>query len=156
MNIDLTPLIQAGVPLVLSAAAATIPIIGGFAVREFQKFTKIKLSDQQLADVQHQIAEIKAAADQAANLAYSHMLTYGATIPMKNVAIAMGLNRMLASVPDYLKANGITPEHAAGMVETRLAGLLAAGPTVTVAATTPAADAASAALPSVPAPAAVA
>lgn len=156
MNIDLTPLIQAGAPLVLSAAVAAIPIIGGFAVREFQKFTKIKLSDQQLAEVQHQLTEIKAAADQGANLAYSHLVTYGASVPVKNVALAVGANWVLKSVPDYLKANGVTPEHVAGMVETRLGGLLAADPTVTVASAAPATEAASAApdpVPAIPVPA---
>ncbi len=126
MTLDLTPVIQALATLVLAVVVPTIP----YAVVLIQRHTGIKLTDQQTA-------AITGAADQGANLAYGWLVTQAASVaqvPMKNVALAVGVNHVLASVPDALKAIGITPDHVSAMVEARLGGLLAADPTVSVAA----------------------
>ena len=125
MQIDLAPAVAALAPLAYAAVVAAIPYCLVLARRALG----IKLTAQQAAAVQ-------SAAEAGAKAAYGFLATNGAAftdVPVRNAAIAVGANHVLASVPDALKAMGLTPEHVSAMVEARLGGLLAADPTVSLA-----------------------
>ena len=82
-----------------------------------------------------QAATVQTAANAGAQAAYGYLANNIASyrdIPVRNVAIAKGVQHVLASTPDALTALGITPDQVKAMVEARFGGLLAADPTVTI------------------------
>ncbi len=124
MQIDLTPALTALAPLVLAVVTAAIP----YGLAQVRRMLGLRLTAQQAATV-------TAAADAGAQAAYGFLVTNGASVldaPVRNAAIAVGANHVLASVPAALAALGLTPEHVSAMVSARLGGLLAADPTVSV------------------------
>lgn len=125
-TIDLGPVIQALAGLVLAAVLPAIPIL----VATMRKKLNLQITDAQ-------VAAITGAAQQGANFAYGMIVKSGGSVAapqQMSQAITAGVNHVLSSVPDALKTIGITPQHVSAMVEARLGGLLAADPTVTVAA----------------------
>ena len=125
MQIDLAPVAAALAPLAYAAVVTAIP----YGLVLARRALGIKLTAQQAASVQ-------SAAEAGAKAAYGFLATNGASyadVPVRNAAIAVGANHVLASVPGALKAMGLTPEHVSAMVEARLGGLLASDPTVSLA-----------------------
>ena len=124
MQIDLAPAAAALAPLAYAAVAAAIP----YGMVLARRALGLKLTTQQAAAVQ-------SAAEAGAKAAYGFLATNGASyydVPVRNAAIAVGANHVLASVPAALKAMGLTPEHVTAMVEARLGGLLAVDPSVSL------------------------
>jgi hypothetical protein len=123
-QVDLTPLIQALASLLVAVLVAAVPI----ALRAFLALVHLRLTDSQ-------IAAVKDAAQQGANVAYGVLVEQGASVgrmDVRNAAVAIGVNHVLASVPDALAAAGITPAHVSEMVTARFGGLLAADPSVSL------------------------
>ena len=121
MAIDLAPLVQA---LALAAITAATPYLAPL----LRRYLNIRLTATQAATVQ-------AAASAGAQAAYGYLANNIASyrdIPVRNAAIAKGVQHVLASTPDALAALGITPDQVKAMVEARFGGLLAADPTVTI------------------------
>lgn len=121
--IDVSPALQALAGLLCAALAAAVPLL----VSKAERALGLSLTAQQTAAV-------TGAADSGAQLAYGFLVANAAQygdVPMRNAAIAAGVNHVLASVPNALGALGLTPEHVHAMVEARLGGLLARDPTVT-------------------------
>ncbi|MBW4089877.1 MAG: hypothetical protein HIU82_02040 [Proteobacteria bacterium] len=140
MQIDLAPAVTALAPLALAAFTAAIP----YGLVLARRAIGLRLTA-------HQVAVVTGAADAGAKAAYGFLVANGASyadVPVRNAAIAVGANHMLASVAPALRALNLTPEHVSAMVSARLGGLLAADPTVGVtapAAVKPAAPVAAAA-----------
>jgi len=126
MSVDLTPLVQALAALALAALFAMTPYLAPI----LRRYLHVSLSTTQAAAVQ-------AAADAGAKAAYGYIAANGASfrdVTIRNTALASGVQHVVASVPDALNELGITPEHVRSMVEARFGGLLAADPTVSIAA----------------------
>ena len=124
MAIDLAPLVQALAALALAAITAATPYLAPLR----RRYLNIRLTATQAAPVQ-------TAANAGAQAAYGYLANNIASyrdIPVRNVAIAKGVQHVLASTPDALAALGITPDQVKAMVEARFGGLLAADPTVTI------------------------
>lgn len=124
MAIDLAPLVQALAALALAAITAATPYLAPL----LRRYLNIRLTATQAATVQ-------TAANAGAQAAYGYLANNIASyrdIPVRNVAIAKGVQHVLASTPDALAALGITPDQVKAMVEARFGGLLAADPTVTI------------------------
>jgi hypothetical protein len=123
--VDLTPLVQALAALALAAASAATPFIAPL----LRRYLHIQLSATQAAAIQ-------SAADAGAKAAYGYIATSGAsyrTDVIRNAALAIGVQHVMASTPDAIAALGLTPDHVQRMVEARFGGLLANDPTVTIA-----------------------
>ncbi len=128
MEIDLAPLVRALAPLALAAFTAAVP----YALVLARRAIGLKLTSQQQASV---IASV----DSGAQAAYGFVATRGESIcdaSVQNVAIATGVNHVLANVAPALRALNITPERVHAMVSARFGGLLAADPTVSIMAAT--------------------
>jgi hypothetical protein len=124
MTVDLTPLVQALAALALAAISAATPFIAPL----LHRYLHIQLSATQATAVQ-------AAADAGAKAAYGYIATSGVsyrTDLIRNAAVAIGVQHVMASAPGAIAALGITPDHVHRMVEARLGGLLAADPTVSI------------------------
>ena len=124
MDIDLAPLVQALAALALAAVTAATP----FLVPLLRRFLNIRLSTTQAAAIQ-------TAADVGAQAAYGYIAASTSSyhdVPIRNAAIAKGVQHVVASTPQALTALGVTPEHVRDMVEARFGGLLAADPTVSI------------------------
>lgn len=124
--VDLTPLVQALAALALAAASAATPFIAPV----LRRYLHIQLSATQAAAIQ-------SAADAGAKAAYGYIATTGAsyrTDVIRNAALAIGVQHVMASTPDAIAALGLTPDHVQRMVEARFGGLLAADPSVSIAA----------------------
>ena len=124
MNVDLAPLVQAFAALLLAAITAATP----FIVPLLRQYLSIKLTAEEANTVQK-------AADVGAKAAYGFIVAAGAKytdVPIRNVAIATGVQHVLVSTPDAIKALGIDEDHVTAMVSARLGGLLATDPTVTI------------------------
>ena len=124
MDIDLAPLVQARAALALAAVTAATP----FLVPVLRRFLNIRLSTTQAAAIQ-------TAADVGAQAAYGYIAASTSSyhdVPIRNAAIAKGVQHVVASTPQALTALGVTPEHVRDMVEARFGGLLAADPTVSI------------------------
>jgi hypothetical protein len=131
MSIDLTPLVQALLALALAAVTAATP----FTAPLLRRYLHVQLTAAQAAAVQ-------SAADAGAQAAYGFIATNAASyrdVAIRNTALAKGVQHVMASTPAALNALGITPDHVQAMVEARFGGLLAADPTVTIGAVSPAA-----------------
>jgi hypothetical protein len=123
--VDLTPLVQALAALALAAAGAATPFIAPL----LRRYLHIQLSATQAAAIQ-------SAADAGAKAAYGYIASSGAsyrTDVIRNAALALGVQHVMASTPDAVAALGLTPEHVQRMVEARFGGLLAADPSVSIA-----------------------
>ena len=126
MTIDLTPLVQMLAALALAALSAAIPYLTPLLYR----YLHIRLTATQAAAIQN-------AANVGAQAAYGYIATNAASyldVPVRNAAVAKGVQHVLASTPDALAALGVTPDHVRQMVDARLGGLLAADPNVSIAA----------------------
>jgi hypothetical protein len=126
MTVDLTPLVQALAALALAAISAAIPYLAPLLSR----YLRIRLSATQAATIQ-------TAADVGAQAAYGFIATHAANyrdVTIRNMALAKGVEHVIASTPDALTALGVTPFHVEQMIEARFGGLLAADPTVSIAA----------------------
>lgn len=124
MDIDLTPLVQALAALALVAVTTATP----FLVPLLRRFLNIRLTAAQAAAIQ-------TAADAGAKAAYGYIVASASSyrnLPIRDAAIAKGVQHVVASTPEALTALGVTPEHVRDMVEARFGGLLAADPTVTI------------------------
>jgi hypothetical protein len=78
---------------------------------------------------------LTAATGRAGGIAYSAMVAEADHLgdePIKNVAIAKGVNYLAAALPDTIKALGVTPDHLGAMVSAELGRLLAADPNVAI------------------------
>lgn len=129
MDVNFAPVIGVLLPLALSAATAAIGVGVPWALRLAHKRLGVALTA-------HQVAVLTQAADKGAELAYGFLVgntAHYADVPMRNAAIATGVNHVLASVPAAMKALGLTPDHVHAMVDARLGGLLAKDPTVSIA-----------------------
>jgi hypothetical protein len=123
--VDLTPLVQAVATLALAAVTAATPFIAPL----LRRYLHIQLSTSQAAAIQ-------TAADAGATAAYGYIATSGAsyrTDLIRNAALAIGVQHVMASTPEAIAALGLTPEHVQRMVEARFGGLLAKDPTVSIA-----------------------
>jgi hypothetical protein len=130
MHVDLTPLVQALAALALASVTAAAPY---FSVL-LQRYLHVRLTATQAAIVQ-------TAAEAGAKAAYGYIAENAASyrdVPIRDAAIAKGVQHVAASAPEALTALGITPEHVRNMVEARFGGLLAADTAVSIA--TPAAS----------------
>jgi len=128
MEIDLAPLVRALAPLALAAFTAAVP----YALVLARRAIGLKLTSQQQASV---IASV----DSGAQTAYGFVATRGGNVcdaSIRNVAIATGVNHVLASIAPTLRALNITPERVHAMVSARFGGLLAEDPTVSILAAT--------------------
>lgn len=126
MIIDLTPLVQALAALALAALSALAPYLAPL----LRRYLHVQLTATQAATVQ-------AAAAAGAQAAYGYIATNTGNfrdVTIRNAALAKGVQHVMASTPDALAALGITPDHVQQMVEARFGGLLAADPTVSIAA----------------------
>jgi hypothetical protein len=126
MIIDLTPLVQALAALALASLSATTP----YLVPLLRRYLHVQLTATQAAAVQ-------SAAVAGAQAAYGYLAINSASyrdVTIRNVALAKGVQHVMASAPDALAALGITPDHVQQMVEARFGGLLAADPAVSIAA----------------------
>lgn len=124
MQIDLAPAMLVLAPLMLAAITAAVP----YGLVLARRAIGLKLTSQQQKSV-------TAAVDAGAQAAYGFLATNGASfldVPMRNKAIANGVNHVVAAVAPALKALSITPERVHAMVDARLGGLLAADPTVSL------------------------
>ncbi len=124
MTVDLTPLVQALAVLALAAISAATPFIASL----LHRYLHIQLSATQAASVQ-------SAAEAGAKAAYCYIVTSGAsyrTDLIRNAAVAIGVQHVMASTPAAMAALGITPDQVHRMVEARFGGLLAADPTVSI------------------------
>ena len=126
MSIDLTPLVQALAALVMTALVAATPYLAPLLGR----YLRIRLSATQAAAIQ-------SAADVGAQAAYGYIATNAASYlnpTIRSAALAKGVQHVMASAPEALAALGITDDHVRAMVEARFGGLLAADPSVSIAA----------------------
>ena len=124
MDIDLTPLVQALAALALTAMTAATP----YLVPLLRRYLHIQLTATQAEAIQ-------SAANAGAQAAYGYLAANTASyrdVSIRNVAIAKGVQHVVASAPEALTALGVTPEHVRNMVEARFGGLLAADPTVSI------------------------
>ena len=123
--VDLTPLVQALAALALAAVSAATPFIAPL----LRRYLHIQLSATQAGAVQ-------SAADAGAKAAYGYIAASGMsyrTDLIRNAAIAIGVQHVMASTPDAINALGLTPDQVHRMVEARFGGLLAADPNVSIA-----------------------
>ncbi|MBU6499788.1 MAG: hypothetical protein KGJ41_02670 [Rhodospirillales bacterium] len=126
MIIDLTQVVQVLLALSASALTASVPYVAP-AIR---RYLHVSLS----AD---QARLITQAAGRGAGIAYAFLASNDAAfshVEIRNVALAKGVNHVLASFPDALAQLGVTPAHVQSMVEAELGRLLAADPSVKLAA----------------------
>lgn len=126
MQVNLAPLVSLG----LTFAATVLPVVAAAAAQAAVRHLGVQ-RNAALA------GEIATAAKQAAGLAY-HMLaveTGGVgDAEIHNVALARAVNAMSANAGPALAALGVTPDRAATMVKGELGQLLAAYPSVAIAA----------------------
>jgi hypothetical protein len=130
MSIDLTPLVQALAALALSAIISATPYLAPL----LRRYLGIRLTATQAAAIQ-------SAADAGAQAAYGYIATGASSYlnpTMRSAALAIGVQHVIASTPDALAALGVTDDHVRRMVEARFGGLLAADPSVSIAAPQPA------------------
>lgn len=130
MMANLLPALDALRGLVYAAVLAALPIVIPTLLR--------RLNMGIAAD---QAARIEKAAEAGAGLAYQYAAAHEgglSNVPVRDAALAAGINHVSASVPAALDALGITPEHVSQMVAARLGALLANDPTVTAGTPTPA------------------
>jgi hypothetical protein len=130
MMIDLTPLVQALSTLALAALGAAISYLAPL----LRRYLHIQLTAAQAA-------AIETAATVGAQAAYGFIAANSANYrdaKIRDVALATGVQHVLASAPNALAALGITPDHVKQMVEARFGGLLAADPNVSIAGAPPA------------------
>jgi hypothetical protein len=126
MGIDLTPLVQALAALALAATSAATPYLAPL----LRDYLHIRLTTTQAAAIQ-------TAADAGAQAAYGYIAKNAGSyrdVAIRDAAIARGVQHVVSSTPEALTALGVTPEHVHSMVEARFGGLLAADPTVSIAA----------------------
>ncbi len=139
MQVNLAPLVSLG----LTFAATVLPAAAAVAAQALIRH----LGVQRNAVLSAQIAT---AAKQAAGVAY-HLLaveTGGVgDAAIHNVALAKAVNTMSDNAGPALAALGVTPDRAASMVKGELGQLLAAYPSVSIAAPAPRAPAAGAPQP---------
>jgi hypothetical protein len=131
MILDLTPLVQALAALALAGISAATPYLAPL----LRRYLHVRLSATQAAAIQ-------SAADAGAQAAYGYIAANGASyrdVTIRNVAVAKGVQHVIASTPEALAALGITPDHVQQMVEARFGGLLAADANVSIASPSPAA-----------------
>jgi hypothetical protein len=124
-SIDFSPLITAFV----SFAGVAIPAIGIWLSTLIKQ--KLKL-DASSADS----LLIDNAVQRAGGLAYNTMVELAGTvptIPLKNAALAAGINHVMASIPDALARKGLDNATLTRMVTGELGKLLASDPSVSVA-----------------------
>jgi hypothetical protein len=129
MIMDLTPLVQALTALALVALTSATPYLAPV----LRRYLHIRLTATQAAAIQ-------SAADAGAKAAYGYIATNTASyrdVTIRNVALAKGVQHVIASTPEALAALGITEDHVRRMVEARFGGLLAADPSVSIAETQP-------------------
>ncbi len=148
-SINIAPIMQVCVAFAGAAITASTPYAVYLIEKFWAKAAHIELTAQQKDAV-------TGACQQGANLAYEFLVSEGSAIsniPIKNSALATGVNHVLSSVPDAIKAMGINQDQIERMVKARLGGLLAQDAGVTVAedapAATPAASPAAAPAPTI-------
>jgi hypothetical protein len=126
--VTVQPLIQVLLPYVASIAVALLTAAGGWLTAKLSKY----LNASQQAVIQQAIG---AAATRGAGIAYQALATAGANIgniPVHNAAVAGGVNYVLNSMADTIKAAGITPDHISNMVTAELGKLMAVDAGVTI------------------------
>jgi hypothetical protein len=126
LSVDLTPLVQALAALALAAMTAVTPYLAPL----LRRCLHIQLSATQAAAIQ-------SAADAGAKAAYGYIATNAASyrdVAMRDAALAKGVQHVVASTHEALAALGVSPEHVRAMVEARFGGLLAADPSISIAA----------------------
>jgi hypothetical protein len=131
MILDLTPLVQALAALALAGISAATPYLAPLP----RRYLHVRLTATQAAAIQ-------SAADAGAQAAYGYIAANGASyrdVTIRNLAVAKGVQHVIASTPEALAALGITPDHVQQMVEARFGGLLAADANVSIASPSPAA-----------------
>jgi hypothetical protein len=131
MILDLTPLVQALAALALAGISAATPYLAPL----LRRYLHVRLTATQAAAIQ-------SAADAGAQAAYGYIAANGASyrdVTIRNLALAKGVQHVIASTPEALAALGITPDHVQQMVEARFGGLLAADANVSIASPSPAA-----------------
>jgi hypothetical protein len=131
MILDLTPLVQALAALALAGISAATPYLAPL----LRRYLRVRLTATQAAAIQ-------SAADAGAQAAYGYIAANGASyrdVTIRNLALAKGVQHVIASTPEALAALGITPDHVQQMVEARFGGLLAADANVSIASPSPAA-----------------
>jgi hypothetical protein len=131
MILDLTPLVQALAALALAGISAATPYLAPL----LRRYLHVRLTATQAAAIQ-------SAADAGAQAAYGYIAANGASyrdVTIRNLAVAKGVQHVIASTPEALAALGITPDHVQQMVEARFGGLLAADANVSIASPSPAA-----------------
>jgi hypothetical protein len=124
MMIDLTPLVQALAALALAALSAATPYLAPM----LRRYLHVQLTATQAATIQ-------SAADAGAKQAYGYLAANCASyldIPIRNAALAKGVQHVLASAPEAMAALGVTPDHVKQMVDARFGGLLASDPNVSI------------------------
>jgi len=114
--VDLNPVAHALLALAAAAFTAAMP----FLVPGLRRLVGVNINAAQAA-------VIDAAVKRGAGTAYHLLLANNATIadvPLRNAALATGVEYVLRMVPATLKAFGLTPDHVEAMVSAELARLV--------------------------------
>jgi hypothetical protein len=113
----------AAAPLVADLAPyalALLPVVIGWGVAEFRRFTGIQVSAAAVDKL-----DALAKAEAGALIAASPTNLAGVAIPVGSATIAIAANRVLAAAPSILADTGLTPAAVASMVAGHLGAMQA-------------------------------